>query len=108
MGRPKGARNKATKLRLDTARLAAEKETSPLLYLLGVMADENVPTARRDWAAAEAAKYCHPRMTAIAVRNSDSPKTVNTYMRIHLVAPEDRTLPGETIDVDPLRIDPPQ
>lgn len=61
-GRTKGARNKSTLAR--KAELAAAG-LSPLDHMLAVLRDAGQPSDRRDWAAQQAAPYCHPRLSAI-------------------------------------------
>jgi hypothetical protein len=64
-GRRKGTPNRVTAA--VTAAVAADG-TTPLEFLLCVMRDEMQPTELRLEAAARAAPYCHPRLSAIAVR----------------------------------------
>lgn len=42
-----------------------ERGEDPLNYFLSIMKDQNESKERRDWAAAQAAPYCHPRLSAI-------------------------------------------
>ena len=63
-GRKKGTPNRATAA--QRAEIAASGLT-PLDYMLAVMRDETEPAERRMWAAAKAAPYVHPRMSAVAV-----------------------------------------
>ena len=47
-----------------------ERGEAPLQYFLSIMKDKNEPKERRDWAAAEAAPYCHPRLSAVDQTNT--------------------------------------
>lgn len=62
MGRPKGARNKAS---LRRQRDVEASGITPLEYMLRVMRDPRARTERRDWAAAQAAPYVHPRLATL-------------------------------------------
>ena len=42
-----------------------ERGESPLQYFLSIMKDHGEPVERRDWAAAQAAPYVHPKLAAI-------------------------------------------
>lgn len=42
-----------------------ERGETPLEYFRSIMHDTTQSTERRDWAAAQAAPYCHPRLQAI-------------------------------------------
>ncbi len=104
-GRPKGSRTGAKTARLTRAEIVAEavaRGLSPLEYLLLLMRDSRVPATRRDWAAATALPFCHPELALTAVQNQNTPRTVNNHLQIELVLPEDRALPGETIDALPI------
>lgn len=68
-GRKRGSKNKATILMELNAekriqRILASSKT-PLEYMLRVMNDEKAPPKRRDKAARDAARYCHPALQAI-------------------------------------------
>ena len=102
-GRPKGAKNKHKKERLDPVKLAEECGRTPLRYLLDLMEDETAEPARRDWAADRAAMYMHPRLAI--VQTQTTPRTINHDVRVVLVRPEGHDKP---MDVDmPLAIGPP-
>lgn len=61
-GRPKGSLNKFTKEAVAKAKAGG---ILPLDYLLKVMRNSKAKTQRRDWAAAAAAPYLHPKLAAI-------------------------------------------
>ena len=63
-GRPRGSGNtrSSRKIVYDLV----ERGGTPLEFLLNVMADPNETPERRFAAAAQAAPYCHPRLSAIA------------------------------------------
>lgn len=64
-GRKPGSPNKTT-IALKTA--VAEARASgklPLEYFLEIMRSEKQKTERRDWAAAQAAPYLHPKLQSI-------------------------------------------
>jgi hypothetical protein len=64
-GRRKGTPNRATAA--VAAAVAASGET-PLEFMLLVMRDETQPIELRLEAAARAAPFCHPKLSAVAVR----------------------------------------
>jgi len=61
-GRPKGAVNQRTR---TFQRNIENSGLTPLEYLLRVMRNSRAPAQRRDWAAAAAAPYIHPRIQAV-------------------------------------------
>jgi hypothetical protein len=61
-GRPMGA---VTKAYAEARRVAAATGTTPLEYMLGVMRDPGVPSARRDVMAIAAAPYMHARLAQL-------------------------------------------
>lgn len=61
-GRPKGALSKFTKEALAKAKASG---ILPLDYMLKVMRNSNATRDRRDWAAAAAAPYLHPKLASI-------------------------------------------
>ena len=72
-GRPKGAKNKVTKRR---EREIADAGLTPLQFMLDVLRRPVKYSLRdRQWAAKEAAPYCHKRMP-IAIEGGDKPLTV--------------------------------
>jgi hypothetical protein len=74
MGRPPGAKNKASVLR---EKLVAAGGETPLDYLLMVMRDENNDRATRMAAAVAAAPYVHPRLAAVKhTGDDDAPVTI--------------------------------
>lgn len=62
-GRAKGTRDKATRLALEAAKNGGEL---PLEYLLRIMRDPDASLTRRDYAAAAAAPYLHPRRGSVS------------------------------------------
>lgn len=67
-GRKVGSVNKANAAR---AALIAASGLTPLDYMLSVLRDEEADKKRRDWAAKEAAPYCHNRMSAVEHMGKD-------------------------------------
>lgn len=51
--------------------IAESRGVSPLDYLVGVMRDEKASEQRRDWAAATAIPFIHPRLNAIAMAHTN-------------------------------------
>ena len=82
-GRPKGSRNKRTKVLLEAA--AAEGEM-PIDYMLRIMRDPNAKATRRDEMAKAAAPYLHPRLSA-AVVEQDAPSQI-----VFEISPDDAAL----------------
>lgn len=76
-GRPKGAKNKLTVLR----EVAGEYGTTPLDYLLAVMADDSLPTEVRMFAAKAALPYCTPRLAAVRVDTGAGVKSHAEWVR---------------------------
>jgi hypothetical protein len=68
-GRREGAgRKPGTPNSRETAKIIkdlVERGETPLQYFLSIMQDKDETKQRRDWAAAEAAPYCHPRLSAV-------------------------------------------
>jgi hypothetical protein len=58
-GRPKGAISKSTRAILEALDSGGEM---PIQYMLRVMRDANLPSARRDEMAKLAASYLHPKI----------------------------------------------
>jgi hypothetical protein len=74
-GRPKGA---VSKVRLAQKAEIAKSGLTPLAYMLQVMRDENATQWRRDWAALQAAPYCHSKLASIEHTGKDgTPLQVN-------------------------------
>jgi len=61
-GRPKGAVNQRTR---TYQRNIENSGMTPLEYMLRVMRNSRAPAKRRDWAAATAAPYIHPRLQTV-------------------------------------------
>lgn len=72
-GRRKGS--KVTRTREVAERIAADGMMTPLQYVIDVMRDPKTARKRRDWAAATALPYCHPRLQAVE-GNPDKPIVV--------------------------------
>src|SRR5689334_15000923 len=72
-GERRGGRQKGTPNRATAAKAAAIAESglTPLDYLVSVLRDETVPRAERMEAAARAAPYVHPRLSAVAHTGAD-------------------------------------
>ena len=66
-GRPKGTPN--SKQTAKIIRDLVERGETPLQYFTSIMIDQNEPKDRRDWAAAQAAPYCHPRLSSVDQTN---------------------------------------
>ena len=68
-GARKGAgRKPGTPNTRETAKIVkdlVERGEAPLQYFLSIMTDKDESVERRDWAAAQAAPYCHPRLSAV-------------------------------------------
>lgn len=67
-GRKKGAKNKLLTTRANLRRewKLRKAGVTPLEHFLGILRDPHEANMRRDWAAVQAAPYCHPRLNAIA------------------------------------------
>lgn len=79
-GRRKGTRNRAT---AALAAAVAEAGLTPLEFLLVVMRDETQPTELRLIAAARAAPFCHPKLSAVAVRAvMEQPEDVRRHQEL--------------------------
>jgi hypothetical protein len=63
-GRPKGAKNRRTRLQEEASKQALKGGITPLEFLLGIMRDENEAKGVRMAAAKAALPYCHPRLSA--------------------------------------------
>jgi len=61
-GRPIGAVNQRTRIFQQNIKNSG---LTPLEYMLRVMRNSRAPAQRRDWAAAAAAPYIHPRLQAM-------------------------------------------
>jgi len=55
----------ASKMNRETQRVVAATGITPLEYMLKVMRNRRASDARRDWAAAAAAPYVHPRLATV-------------------------------------------
>jgi hypothetical protein len=66
-GRPKGSRNKFSKLQAERAYATGE---TPLEYMLAVMRNPRASSRRRDEMARAAAPYVHPKLQAILASTS--------------------------------------
>ncbi len=75
-GRKRGSKNKATVAKEHAAKTGANKNLTPLAHLLKIMRDPKQPLEVRNWAAAQAAPYMHPRLKSTEIRNPDSEKLV--------------------------------
>ncbi|MPZ38463.1 MAG: hypothetical protein GEU95_10390 [Rhizobiales bacterium] len=62
-GRKKGVPNVRQQAKI--VKDLMERGESPLDYFVSIMKDQNEPVTRRDWAAAQAAPYCHPRLASV-------------------------------------------
>ena len=66
-GRPIGAKTRQVKCKdripPDIIRAAKKSDMSPLDYMLAVMRNDEVESARRDRMAVAAAPFCHPRIS---------------------------------------------
>ena len=58
-----------------------ERGEAPLQYFLSIMQDKNEPKERRDWAAAEAAPFCHPRLSAVDQTNTFKGDPLDSIMK---------------------------
>ena len=70
-GRRQGTPNKRTLERQAEMDELLAAGDSPLAYMLGVMRDGRADPAMRLEAARTAAPYCHPRLSAVDVGNSE-------------------------------------
>lgn len=84
-GREKGTPNKSTLAR--KAELAAAG-LSPLDHMLAVLRDAGQPSDRRDWAAQQAAPYCHPRLSAIDHKGIEPTRVVFNTISTTMTAKE--------------------
>ena len=62
-GRKRGIPN--VRKRAEIVKDLVERGEDPLTYFMSIMKDPNESTARRDWAASQAAPYVHPRLQSI-------------------------------------------
>lgn len=69
-GRKKGS--KVTRTRETAERIAGDGQLMPLQYVIDVMRNPKTKQRRRDWAAATALPYVHPRLQTIE-GNPDKP-----------------------------------
>ena len=67
----------------EVADRAAESGSTPLEYLLAVVANPEADQKRRDWAAATAAPFCHPRLNATTIA---APSSGNRVMEINIIS----------------------
>jgi hypothetical protein len=89
-GRRKGVQNKRTlERRADMDELLAAG-ISPLEYMLRMVRDERADPAMRLEAARTAAPYCHPRLSAVDVGNSDGGPLVVEIVRFARDEPGDQ------------------
>lgn len=65
-GRQKGTPNRAS---VELAAAIAASGLTPLDYMLNTLRDESADPRRRDWAAANAAPYIHPKLAQVEVGN---------------------------------------
>ena len=70
-GRRQGTPNKRTLERQTDMDELLAADISPLEYMLGTVRDERADPAVRLEAARGAAPYCHPRLSAVDVSNSN-------------------------------------
>lgn len=108
-GRVKGTPNASTRAMLNAIELAKEGET-PLPYLLRIMRDENEPKDRRDWAAACAAPYVHPKLQAIEYKEPKKPSEaeepqLDNLQLARMLALILRTARERAQDVTPRQVD---
>jgi hypothetical protein len=85
-GRPKGARNKRTRILLEAAEAGGEM---PLDFLLRLMRDPRAPTTRRLEAAKAAAPFAHPRLSPVEpkpIANLDTSDRVSS-VEVRFVKP---------------------
>ena len=78
-GRKKGIPN--TRQRAKIVKDLVERGEDPLTYFMSIMKDPNESTARRDWAASQAAPYVHPRLQSIDQRTTLKGDTLAEVMR---------------------------
>lgn len=81
-GRQKGSRNKATASR---ERAVAATGETPLDYVLRVMRNPHASPSRRDWAAATAAPYVHPKLASVTHAGGDKPIEHEHRVTFHVV-----------------------
>lgn len=90
IGRPKGAKNKATTERMRAIRESGE---TPLDYMLRVLRDPAVDHDRRDRMAERAAPYIHPRLATTEIQgNADKP--IKHKLTIEFVRPNEKIETG--------------
>jgi len=77
-GRKKGVPNKRT---AELQEAVAASGITPLEYMLAVMRDRTAEWSRRDWAAAAAANYVHPRVAAKAPPGEDGEEGIVVIIR---------------------------
>lgn len=87
-GRKAGVKNKATIAREMAIAEAEKGGEMPLAYFLRIMRDVSLKAARRDWAAAEAAPYVHPKLQSIAYDDGKPPesRTIDITQQARLIA----------------------
>ncbi len=81
-GRPKGAKNRRTRLQEEASKQALKGGITPLEFLLGIMRDENEAKGVRMAAAKAALPYCHPRLSASHVTEDEKPSHEDWLMRL--------------------------
>jgi hypothetical protein len=83
-GRPKGARNKRTRILLEAAEAGGEM---PLDFLLRLMRDPRAPMTRRLEAAKAAAPFAHARLSPVEpIVNLDTSERVSS-IEVRFVKP---------------------
>ena len=70
-GRQKGTKNKRTVAKEHAAKEGPNKDLTPLAHLLKIMRNPRQSKEDRNWAAAQAAPYMHPRLKSTEIRNAD-------------------------------------
>lgn len=83
-GRKAGQKNHKTKERL--AAIAAAGVT-PLEYMLAVMRDKSADWERRDWAAAAAANYVHPKLSSATMGGDDEADPISHQHTVRWLRP---------------------
>ena len=97
-GRRQGTPNKRTLERQAEMDELLAAGGSPLAYMLGVMRDGRADPAMRLEAARTAAPYCHPRLSAVDVGNSDGGNLI-----IEIIEFNKEDLQAGRIVLEPLR-----
>jgi hypothetical protein len=70
-GKKTGGRTKGTPNKRRGEMESAQRDSglSPLDYMLQLMRDETADPRRRDYAASQAAPYCHPKLANVELGN---------------------------------------